>query len=238
MSLTRRGSVRFPPFSNKATSFRPLPVPRSTGWDFRIHRTLSQKTPNVSIQGFSGFGPQYNLDSWNPQKNSITADLGWLRGNHELKFGSEYIGEFDGYFGSDGGQGNFSFRNLETGMPGFPLSGAGYASYLLGDVDSSSVVSPTTSRSATGGIAFFAQDNWRVTHKLTVNYGLRWDLFIPLHLLHNKISTFDPTKPNPGAGGLLGALSLYGNGPGLNGLTRVADYYFKGFGPKFGFAYS
>jgi hypothetical protein len=59
-----------------------------------------------------------------------------------------------------------------------------------------------------------------------------------MHLLHNKISTFDPTKPNSGAGGLLGALSLYGNGPGLNGLTRVADYYYKAFGPKLGFAYS
>jgi len=199
--------------------------------------TLTTKTPNVAIQGFSNFGPQYNLDNWNPQKNSVTADLSWMKGNHDLRFGSEYIGEFDAYYGGDGGQGNFNFKNVETGLPGYTSTGEGIASYMLGQADSASVVSPTTSRSATGGIAFFVQDNWRVTHKLTINAGLRWDLFIPLHLLHNKISTFNPTLANPGAGGLLGALSLYGTAPGENGLVDVANYYYKAFDPKFGFAY-
>ena len=203
--------------------------------------TLSTKTPSVNFAGngsVSSFGPSYNGDYWAPQKNAVTAELDWMRSNHDLKFGSEYIGEYDAYFGSDGGQGNISFNSLETGMPGFPLSGGAYASYLLGEVDSASVESPVTSRSATGGIAFFAQDNWRVTHKLTLNYGLRWDIFIPLHLRHNQISTFDPTEPNPAAGGIPGALAFYGNGTGENGETDVASYYFKAFGPKVGFAYA
>jgi hypothetical protein len=207
--------------------------------------TLATEAPNVSITGLSGttsggggFGPSYNQDSWNPQKNSITVDMTWVKQNHELKFGSQYIGQFDSFFTADGGQGSFIFSPLETGMPGYPKSGAGYASYLLGLLDSASVTSPLSSRYYTGGIGFFIQDNYRVTHKLTLNYGLRWDYFIPLHVRHDVMSSFDPALANPGAGGRLGALSIYGVGPGRNGLTSAAKSYHNAFAPKLGFAYS
>ena len=91
-------------------------------------------------------------------------------------------------------------------------SSAGFASFLLGEAHSATVPAPLDSRESVGGMGFFAQDSWRATPKLTVNYGLRWDVFIPMHMGQNKISSFDPTIPNPGAGGRLGALSIYGVG--------------------------
>src|SRR5262249_38580036 len=86
--------------------------------------------------------------------------------------------------------------------------------------------------------ALFLEDSWRVTHKLTINYGLRWELTTPAHELYDRISTFDPSKPNPGAGNRLGALAVYGRGPGRNGLSNVSPYYFKALAPRLGLAYS
>jgi hypothetical protein len=200
--------------------------------------TQSEETPYVNVQGVSSFGPYYNIDYWTPQKNAVSADLRLMKGNHNIDFGGQYIGEFDSYYDAISAQGTFNFRNNETGFPGFTTTGAGYASFLLGEVDSATVPYPYTSRSATGGIGLFIQDTWRATSKLTINYGLRWDLFLPLHVRHDEMSSFDPTLPNPGAGGRLGALSIYGVGPGRNGLSTTAEYYHKAFAPKLGFAYS
>lgn len=52
------------------------------------------------------------------------------------------------------------------------------------------------------------------------------------------ISSFDPNLANPGAGGRLGALSVYGQGPGRNGLRSVSNHYYKALGPHLGFAYA
>ena len=59
----------------------------------------------------------------------------------------------------------------------------------------------------------YAQDDWKATRKLTVNYGLRYDIFIPRYEKNDNLSSFDPTIPNPAAGGRLGALAFLGEGP-------------------------
>ncbi len=74
--------------------------------------------------------------------------------------------------------------------------------------------------------------------RLTVNYGLRYDLDIPATEAFDRFSMVDPTLPNPGAGGILGAYTYFGSGPGRNGRTRSQDIYTKAFGPRIGFAYS
>src|SRR5690242_6303121 len=48
----------------------------------------------------------------------------------------------------------------------------------------------------------------------------------------------DPTLPNPDAGGLPGAFTYFGNGPGRNGRARIGNTYYKGFQPRIGLAYS
>src|SRR4029077_8649406 len=115
-------------------------------------------------------------------------------------------------------------------------TGLAYASYLLGEVDNASVATPVNWRDFTSSSALFVQDKWRATSKLTISYGLRWELYTPMHEIQNKISTFDPSIPNPGAGNILGALSIYGSGRGRNGLVALNPYYFKAFAPKLGIA--
>ena len=202
--------------------------------------TLSTRTPLVNIQGYNSFGPNYNLDNWNPQKNALTAEMDWMKGKPrpEVWLGIASENSMEYFPAPTEEQGTFSIlRTRKLACQGLPRRVPGTPATCSARLILPALFLPRLRRSATGGIAFFAQDSWRVTHKLTVNAGLRWDLFIPLHLLDNKMSTFNPTLPNPGAGGLLGALQLYGTQPGENGLIDSANYYYKAFDPKIGFAY-
>ncbi len=73
---------------------------------------------------------------------------------------------------------------------------------------------------------------------MTVNYGIRNDIFITAGESYDRIGAFNPTVPNPGAGGLPGALWFWGEGPGRNGFKRVAPTLWSNWGPRLGLAYS
>ena len=80
--------------------------------------------------------------------------------------------------------------------------------------------------------AFYAQDTWKVSRKLTVDYGLRWDYSTYMSETYGRQATLDPTKPNLAAGGQPGATTYqatcgcewshnypYAFGPRLGGRT-------------------
>lgn len=164
--------------------------------------------------------------------------LSVVRGSHNLKFGFEY--RFMETNGIDNFQapGVFEFNAQETGLPGVPGTGNAIASFLLGAVDRGTMKTfAYFPRNRYQYIAGYAQDDWKLTSKLTVNYGLRYDLFFPRTEKLDNLSTFDPTIPNPAAGGRLGALAFLGDGPGRNGRRSFADTYYKAFGPRVGLAY-
>src|SRR5262249_21500247 len=123
-------------------------------------------------------------------------------------------------------------------LPQTIITGSGWASLLLGNVNGSSSQSPYAIRTIGTQFAGFAQDQWRATRKLTVNYGLRWDLGIPPRESHDRFSSFDPNIPNGGWGGLLGAVAFWGDGPGRNGRRTSLDTYYRAFGPRLGLAYA
>src|SRR5207245_2493706 len=84
----------------------------------------------------------------------------------------------------------------------------------------------------------YVEDSYKVSTKLTVNAGLRWEADLPPFEVHDRLSSFEPDVPNPGAGGIPGALVFAGVGPGRTGHRRLADSHYRNFGPRIGFAYN
>jgi outer membrane receptor protein involved in Fe transport len=139
-------------------------------------------------------------------------------------------------------QGLMAFNSNETAFPtaaGRPVSGHGFASFLLGAVSSANynglfVVPGNRYRV----VSTFFQDDWKATRRLTLNLGFRYDIFFPRMEAHNNFSSFDPSAPNPNAGGRPGAVVFLGDGPGRDNTRRsFADTYYRNLGPRFGFAY-
>ena len=85
-------------------------------------------------------------------------------------------------------------------------------------------------------IAPYIQDDIKLTPKLTVNLGLRWDIMVPFTENNNLVVFFNPTAANPAADGLLGAATKLGTCNGCAGYNR-ADIHWGHFGPRLGFAY-
>ena len=193
------------------------------------------EAPRLAIEGFAGLGRGGDQTTGNGRIPTAIA-ANWYKGSHNLKLG------VDAWFipitwKNDFGGGTYNFTERVSGLPGDPSTGAGWASFLLGEVDSASATTPVDTASYQAAWGFYAQDQWRVNTKWTVTAGLRWNIFQPYYEKQDKIGTFDATIPNPGADGNLGAQAFYGQGPGRNGLHTINDTYYGAFSPHFGLAY-
>ena len=131
-----------------------------------------------------------------------------------------------------------------TGAPAYQtnLSGFAYASYLLGAVDSTSTtIQPFSDIGARyHTVAPYVQDDYKVTPKLTLNLGLRWDYMPSFREVLNRWSFLNPNELNPYTGNM-GSFQFAGNygGPGAScGCTSPVNTYWKNWGPRFGFAYA
>src|SRR5205814_3466257 len=108
------------------------------------------------------------------------------------------------------------------------------ASFLLGQVHSSNQTIPAYPTFYEGYMAPWINDEYKVTSRLTLTAGLRFDYQKARTEMHNQYSSFDPNAPNPGAGNLPGALVFAGQ----NGHGRTfEDPKHDAWGPRLGFAY-
>jgi hypothetical protein len=184
-----------------------------------------------------------NAHVYNEAQNTVDAqdNLLWTKGKHNLTFGFQWQTLQDNEtFALDAA---FTFSNNETAQfvnnALSPTTGLGYASYLLGMVDSST--NTQNSVAETGGryktYAMYVQDDFKVSSRLTLNLGLRWDIWSPFTEVANRMSFFNPTLANPVAGGIPGALQFAGNGTdGCNCRTPVQQHNVNP-GPRIGAAY-
>ncbi|MCI0723106.1 MAG: TonB-dependent receptor [Acidobacteria bacterium] len=165
----------------------------------------------------------------------LNDNLSWIKGRHTLKFGFEVRQQQFNTRRLTETSGRFQFDAPQTsnGMSG----GHSFASFLLGQVSRGDLNLGRSQGIRFGYYAGFAQDDFKVTPKLTLNYGFRYELPVPASEAHDRFSVVDPSLPNPGAGNLLGAYTFFGEGPGRNGRKRPQDTYKKSYGPRFGFAY-
>ena len=136
----------------------------------------------------------------------VTDTVTFVLGSHSLKLGVEYRLLFGNNFQTSAPSGSFNFAASLTGNPQ-NQSGTGniYADFLLGAVSSASG-STTIGESEKGDTwSGFIQDNWRVSRKVNINLGLRYDYQQPPYERNCGTSNFNPTAIDP-VGNLLGAM--------------------------------
>lgn len=171
------------------------------------------------------------------QNASLEDSVAWTQGKHNMKFGWRYDWYLQDQTNLGNREGGYTYSQFATSLPNVAGTGHAYASFMLGLVNNASMANniPTPVRSHYGAV--YAQDDWKISRRLTLNYGLRWEEQTPFYEIQGRISMMDTKTPNPGAGGLPGAVIFAGDGPGRLGGKRFMKPYPYAFGPRFGFAY-
>jgi hypothetical protein len=166
--------------------------------------------------------------------------VSWVKGKHDFKFGGEVRALQFNVRRLTESAGEFCFDPSVTSSTGVStgVGGEAVASSEFGLVQDATVNFGSFSGVRYKDFALYAQDSYKATNRLTLNYGLRYDIDLPAAEAFDRFSEVDPTLPNPGAGGILGAYTYFGTGPGRNGQTRPQNTYGRAFGPRVGFAYS
>ena len=181
--------------------------------------------------------------------NTFTAvdNLLWVKGKHAMTYGIQFQWLEDQQSSYDGPTSTVTFNynpndtGQESGSSFTSGTGYSYASYILGAVNSTALtVQPF---SVVGGryrtIAPYFQDDYKLTPKLTLNLGLRWDYIPTYQEAVARFSFLNPNIANPVTGNP-GALQFAGNWGGSAvscGCASPAQSYMKNWGPRVGFAY-
>jgi hypothetical protein len=165
-----------------------------------------------------------------------------IRGNHTFKTGGEWRNDPLIYKDLTAAP-TYGFSPNQTALPylqSATIGGGGiglpYASFLLGLTNSASISAEAAPESRKNSWGLYLQDTWKITRKLTLDYGLRWDYQPAPHEINYRNGMFGPTIPNPSAGGLLGGMVYEGYGPGRCNCVFTTTYPYA-VGPRLGIAY-
>ncbi len=233
--------------------------------------TLNGGIPQMDLGRYS----QVGANNWLPTKEynnewDLIENLTINKGTHSIKVGGEFRELHFPFFQVPEPHGELGFSRNETGFPnlnsaldnGLTPSNTGdeFASFMLGAIDTAQISTTNFISSTKQGYAGYIQDNWKATNHLTLNLGVRYELFSPIGEQFGRQSSFDiqnltlyiPKGPNQNA-----PLPPNFNAPAvINGVTfpalfttpinvsrgMVSPYIIPwdktDIGPRLGFAYS
>ena len=220
------------------------------------------RIPNVSIsKGWTGFGVSSEPITASDGEGILTDDVSWVKGNHVFQFGALYIFGIKHQNVFTNPQGSFSFSGNHTNGLASGNGGDPAADYLLG-LDSSY---SQASDQKLGAYHYrqgeaYAQDDWKVTPRLTLNLGVRWQYFSNDTVSGDQVTSFNPdlyVAGNAPVVNVNGSLLVNANNQPLTATGTVANTLnglaFAGqngtssgfftpkktnFGPRVGFAYA
>ena len=128
---------------------------------------------------------------------SVSDNLTWVKGKHTLKFGTEIRREQFTIFQPAESRGTLDFGNGFTDNPAAPFTGgSGFASFMAGLSDGGAINNLHNVDYHRPVYSFYGQDDWKVTSRLTLNLGLRYELFTTVKAAHDQQGTFDLNDPN------------------------------------------
>lgn len=193
-----------------------------------------------------GGGPFVSLETPGLMNTSFRADTGYnvldsvsfSIGRHFLKAGFDI--RYNQQNRRQQPSGSFTFHARGTSIPneGFSASQTGYsfASYLLGIVDSAGWSDPVGLGGRRRYYGAYIQDDFKVSSRLTLNIGLRWELQPPVFEAADRLSSWNPRTIDPKSS-LPGAYDFAGSCQMCTGSRHFGNRSLNDFGPRFGFAW-
>jgi len=138
--------------------------------------------PNINIKGFEKLGSWHNRpQNWANHYYDLQDNVSYLMGKHTLRFGGEFANIDVTNAIPDTGRGLIAFSSLQNFFRGVPSGG--------------NLLSGAANREETWrSFALFAQDDWRLGPRLTLNLGLRYSYVTPIHEINGLWGNFDPAK--------------------------------------------
>jgi hypothetical protein len=241
--------------------------PTSIPFADNVKRELDRRyVPYINFEKVTGLGTQWHTTALNTRyfSGTVAGTKIWTR--HTVKFGYDYKPAFLNNLEPQAPSGTANFSGAWTGLNQQATlndQGSGLASFLLGLPDSFSFDNGTLGWAiAFKNHALFVQDDFKVTRRLTLNFGLRWEYESPMTERYNRMAFYDYGADNgykirPGydftreviGTGQVPAGSPVPNlsGPFIGGMGIVASAQhpgrgvmrenWKNYGPRFGFAY-
>ena len=147
---------------------------------------------DVATLGSPTFLPSKELQN----SYTLSENLTWVKNRHTFKYGTEIRREEFTIFQPASPRGNLSFGPQFTANPATGGGGSGFASFLIGLTGGGGINNLHNVDYFRQTYAFYGQDDWKVTPKLTLNLGLRYELFGNVTERHDQLATFDLTNPS------------------------------------------
>lgn len=218
---------------NGITKFQvPIITPSSIGVQ-NIYEPLPNYS-NINISGdFVSAGGFATPGLVNTTTYQFNDDFSLIKGSHEMKFGVNYIRPMQATTFCVYCNGLFTFNGNDTGNA--------MADFISGSLDSFTQINISHDNEKWNYLGLYAQDNWKVNSRLTVNYGLRWEPYFNGRLLNGQVSHFDMANflnnvhstvyPNAPAG------TLYPGDAGFDTGGRPNKTTWLNFAPRLGMAW-
>jgi hypothetical protein len=187
--------------------------------------TVNPGFSDIVITGYPSLGVTNVPNADASQDRQLSGDVTWSKGQHSLKFGVQQYWLQTNFLSSQLSSGVFDFDGQYTKNP--------LADFLLGAAYTQSLSNYSYLALRSAWTNFFVQDDWRITPKLTLNIGLRYELDPPSVQKNNTISNFDEDT-NPGHPVLVPAGSE-GSGIAARALQNIN---YNQWAPRLGVAYS
>jgi len=167
---TRADRVMVPYFSPKDVGVNAFsPIPGFMGISITGGFTIGAGATNPGYFNSTGF--------------QFAEDFDLIRGRHQISIGASYIHARTNTTNNRPTNGQFSFSGQNTGL--------GYADFLLGKMSSFVQGNQVYDYDSSNFIALYVQDSWKMNQRLTVNYGVRWEPYLPVQNTKNYVENFD-----------------------------------------------
>jgi hypothetical protein len=254
-------------FNLSGSYFKYLRSPKNSNFDLTQYGWPASYNTSIPSSGRSPFTPCFT-----PQDPTVTCSQGqsfitdhdtqyafspnltWIKGRHTWVFGGQLVVTYDNYAQTNIASGAFEFNgSWSTSNPvAGGTGGSSFADFLLGyGLNQQSVFNHNFGEAQIPALVaqkeayrgFYFGDTWRISSKLTINYGLRYDLPGPFSERHNRASYWDPSATNATVTGCINT-----NGPcrgdvflvdsGVNNTRGNVPLKKYEFMPRLGIAYS